>query len=116
MKSQTWMLTAVLVAMAAPSSADDLPAAESWAIHGQATFVDQYHPAFHSPYRGPDSLDPGSRGNETVDVTLFAGVSPWNRALIVMPPRSLVTLASPLDIGNRVVPSNPIVVDPLRCR
>ena len=77
MKSQTWMLTAVLVAMAAPSSADDLPAAESWAIHGQATFVDQYHPAFHSPYRGPNSLDPGSRGNETVDVTLFAGVSPW---------------------------------------
>ena len=50
---------------------------ERWSLHGQATFVDQYHPAFHSPYRGPNSLDPGSRGNETIDMTLFAGASPW---------------------------------------
>ncbi len=50
---------------------------ETFAVHGQATFTDQYHPAFRSPYRGTNSLDPGSRGNETVDVTLFAGVSPW---------------------------------------
>ncbi|HET7084494.1 MAG TPA: carbohydrate porin [Rhizomicrobium sp.] len=51
--------------------------AESWAIHGQATLVEQYHPAFRSPYRGANSLDPGSRGNETVDMTLYAGASPW---------------------------------------
>jgi high affinity Mn2+ porin len=50
---------------------------ETFAIHGQATFTDQYHPAFRSPYRGANSLDPGSRGNETFDATLFAGVSPW---------------------------------------
>ncbi|MES2291782.1 MAG: carbohydrate porin [Pseudomonadota bacterium] len=50
---------------------------ESWSLHGQATFVDQYHPAFHSPYRGPNSLDPGSRGNETFDTTLFAGIRFW---------------------------------------
>jgi high affinity Mn2+ porin len=50
---------------------------ESWAVHGQATFTDQYHPAFRSPYRGANSLDPGSRGNETFDATLFAGASPW---------------------------------------
>ena len=50
---------------------------ESWAVHGQATFTDQYHPAFRSPYRGANSLDPGSLGNETFDATLFAGASPW---------------------------------------
>lgn len=50
---------------------------ESWAIHGQATFIEQYHPAFHSAYHGPNSLDPGSRGDETVNVTLYAGVRPW---------------------------------------
>src|SRR5690348_994729 len=50
---------------------------EEWAVHAQSTFVEQYHPAFHSPYRGPNSLDPGSRGNETVDMTLYAGASPW---------------------------------------
>jgi high affinity Mn2+ porin len=51
---------------------------ESWSLHGQTTFTDQYHPAFKSPYRGTDSLDPGSRGNETVDATLFAGVRLWD--------------------------------------
>ncbi|HEY1876174.1 MAG TPA: carbohydrate porin [Rhizomicrobium sp.] len=78
MKRPSWiMATAALVLMAVPAIADDMPAPETWAIHGQATFVDQYHPAFRSPYRGANSLDPGSRGNETVDITLFAGVSPW---------------------------------------
>ncbi len=52
-------------------------APETWSLHAQFTFVDQYHPAFRSPYRGADSLDPGSRGNETIDATLFAGVRLW---------------------------------------
>ena len=51
---------------------------EDWSLHGQTTFVDQYHPAFRSPYRGHNSLDPGSRGNETFDTTLFAGVRLWD--------------------------------------
>ena len=51
---------------------------EAWALHGQATFEDQYHPAFASPYRGQNSLDPGSRGDETFDATLYAGVRPWS--------------------------------------
>ena len=69
-----WSLAAMVSAQA-QSAAEQGP--EAWAVHGQATFVEQYHPAFHSPYRGPNSLDPGSRGNETVDMTLFAGASPW---------------------------------------
>jgi high affinity Mn2+ porin len=55
-------------------------AAERWAVHGQATFVEQYHPAFRSPYRGTNSFDPGSRGNETFDATLYLGVRLWEGA------------------------------------
>jgi high affinity Mn2+ porin len=53
---------------------------ENWAIHGQATNVAQFHPEFTSPFRGPNSLDPGSRGDETVDATLFFGARPWTGA------------------------------------
>jgi len=42
------------------------------------TVVDQYHPAFKSPYSGTNSLDPGSRGDETFDTTLFAGARLWD--------------------------------------
>lgn len=79
MRTHGWMLAAASFLLAAPAFADDAPTPqpETWAIHGQATFVDQYHPAFRSPYRGPNSLDPGSRGDETIDMTLFAGASPW---------------------------------------
>jgi len=63
---------------AAPVLAEDAQAAsEKWSVHGQMTGVWQYHPAFRSPYRGRNSLDPGSRGNETFDATLYAGVRPW---------------------------------------
>jgi len=57
--------------------APDTAAPEVWALHGQATFVDQYHPAFRAEFSGPDSLNSGSRGNETIDTTLYAGVRPW---------------------------------------
>lgn len=66
----------LLCSAAAPviARADDAP---DWVVLGQATFVDQYHPGFHSPYRGTNSLDPGSRGNETFDATVFLGVRLW---------------------------------------
>lgn len=64
----------------ADSSEDSSQQPENWAIHGQVTNVTQFHPAFTSPYRGPDSLDPGSRGDETVDTTLYIGVRPWTGA------------------------------------
>jgi high affinity Mn2+ porin len=51
---------------------------EWFSIHGQFTNVTQYHPRFRSPFRGPNSLDPGHRGNETVDTTLYAGVRLWD--------------------------------------
>jgi high affinity Mn2+ porin len=62
----------------AAMESDSDTATQNWALHGQFTHVWQYHPAFHSPYRGAQSLDPGSRGEETFDATLYAGVRPWS--------------------------------------
>jgi len=59
---------------------------EEWAVHAQSTFVVQYHPAFHSPYRGPNSLDPGSRGDETFDATLYFGARLWRGGEIWIDP------------------------------
>ena len=62
-----------------PATTTDVPS-ELWAIHAQSTFEEQYHPAFASPFRGGNSLDPGSRGDETFDASLYAGVRPWSGA------------------------------------
>jgi high affinity Mn2+ porin len=72
----------LLIALAARSPAADAPAAgdaqeEIWSFHAQFTNVTQYHPSFTSSERGPNSLDPGNRGDETIDLTLFLGVRPW---------------------------------------
>lgn len=85
-----------LASLIQPSRSQDAPSAQTsdaasaagqeWAIHGQATFIEQYHPAFSSPYRGPNSLDPASRGDETLTATLFLGVSPWHGAEIWINP------------------------------
>lgn len=48
-----------------------------YALHAQATVTWQGHPAFRSPYAGALSLDSGARGDETADVTLYAGLRPW---------------------------------------
>lgn len=73
-------LAPMILAQVRPAMADsgsDEATNQTWAIHGQVTFTEQYHPAFTSPYRGQNSLDPGSRGDETVDLTLFAGLRLW---------------------------------------
>src|ERR1700722_5380523 len=59
---------------AAPALADD----ETWSVHGQTTFIEEYHPAFSASYSGPNSLSPKSLGNETWDATLFAGARLWD--------------------------------------
>lgn len=45
--------------------------------HWQTTFVDQFHPAFRSPYQGQNSLNHGARGDETFDATLYLGAKLW---------------------------------------
>jgi high affinity Mn2+ porin len=42
-------------------------------ISGQANFISQWHPAFHSPYRGPNSLSPEAQDATSRVLTLFTG-------------------------------------------
>ncbi len=68
-----------------PEQADQVQP-ETWAIHGQTTNTWLMQPAFRSPYRGSQSLDPKTNGRETVDVTLYAGLRPWSGAEIWINP------------------------------
>ena len=72
------VLTAAVVLLASGSTAAVAATEDaSWSVSVQATSLTQYHPAFHSSIRGPNSLDPGSRGDTTNDATLFVGYRPW---------------------------------------
>jgi high affinity Mn2+ porin len=68
------------------AAAEPPAAPEAWAIHGQSTFTEQYHPAFRSPYTGPQSLNPGSRGDETFDLTIYGGLRLWRGAEVWINP------------------------------
>ncbi len=63
-----------------PVTADEAAAVEpeSWAAHGQSTVTGLMQPAFHSPYQGPQSLNASANARETIDVTLYAGIRPWD--------------------------------------
>ncbi|HJZ16081.1 MAG TPA: carbohydrate porin [Stellaceae bacterium] len=52
---------------------------ERFAIHGQATYLQQLTSPFHAPYSGPNSLSP-RHGAETFDMTLFVGARLWSGA------------------------------------
>jgi high affinity Mn2+ porin len=51
----------------------------NFAVHGQATFLEQYATPFHSPYVGQNSLIP-NQGRETIDVTANLGWRLWQGA------------------------------------
>jgi high affinity Mn2+ porin len=74
-------------ARAADAEADaTTPTADqTWAIHGQSTFIYQGVTSFPSPYVGRNSLKP-SQARETFDATLYAGVRPWKGAEIWINP------------------------------
>ncbi|HUO23724.1 MAG TPA: carbohydrate porin [Caulobacteraceae bacterium] len=78
--------SALLACAPALARADDDAPGQAYALHAQATFTEQAHPAFRSPYQGPLSLDPGARGDETSDITLYAGVRPWAGAEVWIDP------------------------------
>ena len=73
---------AVALGATAPAAipADDSGAAtasaETVAVHGQFTYVEQETDAFHAPYAGGNSLSPAT-GRETIDATLFVGARLW---------------------------------------
>lgn len=43
-------------------------------LSGQANFISQWHPAFHSPYQGPNSLSPEAQDATSYVFTLFTGL------------------------------------------
>jgi high affinity Mn2+ porin len=77
-----WLATLTSPAIAADG--DSTP--QTWAIHGQATFVLQAHPDLRSPYEGPNSLRGQGEAKETFDATLYAGFRPWSGAEIWVNP------------------------------
>jgi high affinity Mn2+ porin len=52
---------------------------DRFALHAQATYLNQYSAPFTAPYKGTNSLAPNI-GRETSDFTLFAGVRLWQGA------------------------------------
>jgi high affinity Mn2+ porin len=71
---RAWLFLAMMGvarAAAAGDPADD-SRAQPWAVHFQATYVEEGDSRFHAPYSGPNSLTPDI-GRETTDVTLYLG-------------------------------------------
>jgi high affinity Mn2+ porin len=75
-------LAATAILAPAAAQADDAPAPQDFAVHGQVTLTDQGNLAFPSPYAGANSLPGIAEGRETFDATLFIGVRPWSGAEI----------------------------------
>lgn len=46
---------------------------DRWWLSGQANFISQWHPGFHSPYQGPNSLSPEAQDATSRVLTLFTG-------------------------------------------
>ena len=51
-----------------------------WQILGQATYIQQGYPTFHSPYEGQNSLTGNAQTKNTASVTAFLGLRPWDGA------------------------------------
>jgi high affinity Mn2+ porin len=66
---------AIALFLAAPAAAQD--GGQTFALHGQATFLVQSNLPFRARFEGPDSLHSRGEIRETGDVTLYAGASPW---------------------------------------
>jgi len=47
-------------------------------LSGQANWISQYHPSFHSPYQGTNSLTPEAEAATSRVLTLFTGWRPTN--------------------------------------
>jgi high affinity Mn2+ porin len=50
------------------------PETDRFWISGQANFIAQWHPAFHSPYQGPNSLSPQAQEATSRVLTLYTGL------------------------------------------
>lgn len=69
----------------AGASTQEVPV-QTWSLHAQLTHTTQWHPAFHAPYSGSNSLSPGSDSAESTDVTLFLGARLWQGSALYLNP------------------------------
>jgi high affinity Mn2+ porin len=92
-----WLAGALAAApVAARADGDAVPAKDqTFAVHAQTTLIGQGAPAFHSPYRGQNSLPP-SVGRETFDITLYFGFRVWRGAEVWVDPE----LNQGFSLGN----------------
>jgi len=75
-------------AIAAEESQSEVTAGSSgepFAIHGQATYVEQESSSLRAPYSGPNSLVP-NEDRETTDATLYLGARVWPGAELWVTP------------------------------
>ncbi|MCW3126267.1 MAG: high affinity Mn2+ porin [Bacteroidetes bacterium] len=59
---------------------------QRWNIHFQSTVIGQWHPAFHSPYVGQNSMVPREGAKVSITTTIFAGVRLWKGAEVYFNP------------------------------
>jgi high affinity Mn2+ porin len=52
-------------------------------ISGQANFISQWHPGFHSPYQGPNSFSPQAQDASSRVLTLYTGLRLTNSAEVL---------------------------------
>ena len=79
--SAVWLAAGAVPCAALADDAAPAPD-QAFAAHVQFTDLTQFHPAFHSAFRGPNSLDPGARGDATNDLTVYLGARLWRGAQI----------------------------------
>jgi high affinity Mn2+ porin len=84
---------------------DDLEA-DGWLVHGQFTFVEQFHPGFRSPYQGSDSLTPGAAGRETITFGPVFGRKLWDGAELYISPEWDQGFGLNSSTGSAGVPNN----------
>jgi high affinity Mn2+ porin len=73
-------LTVMVLVASGRVWAADTTGVEWWGLHGQTTFVTQYHPGFRSAFSGPNSLESQAQARETFDLTLYGGLRLWRGA------------------------------------
>lgn len=79
MISGPWLIGVSVAADGTPDGSSQTVTGERFAVHGQATFVEQATNDFPAPYSGPNSLS-ASSNRETADISLFLGARLWQGA------------------------------------
>jgi high affinity Mn2+ porin len=76
-------------ASASPDSPQAITESPRWEMHGQTTYIQQAHPAFHSSYFGTNSLTPWPETRNTWSNSLFLGFRLWDGGALYYNPELL---------------------------